>query len=130
MDSFSEVVIRGRLGANKKGEAFTEYRTPDLKYYWRFSVGVEKKKYLKESDTTVVEMDWISCTCWDKRVVEHGYLDRGQVVQVTGRLTTYGEKVEGSELSKTRLAVVAERVQPVVDAKNSNWEPISSGSAR
>lgn len=129
MDSFADVVIRGRLGANKKGEPFTEYKTPDLKYYWRFSVGVEKKKYVKATDTTVIEMDWISCTCWDERLLQNGLLNRGAVVQVTGKLTTYPEKVEGVELQKTRLAVVAERVQLVVDEKNS-WGPIPSGSAR
>jgi single-stranded DNA-binding protein len=127
MESFSQVVIRGRLGSNKDGEVLT----PNLvqggtNKYWRFSVAVDKKRVDKTTRQTVVETDWISCTCWDERIV-HQNFHKGQLVQVTGKLTTYGEKVEGSDLLKTRLSVVAERVQPVMD-ESSSWEPIPSGS--
>lgn len=127
MDSFSQVQIRGRVSAAKTGEVLRQETTKDGKLYWRFSVGVERKGYDKATRQAVVETDWISCTCWDERIVAQ-HLQRGDVVLVTGRLITYGEKVEGSDLPKTRLAVVAERVQKVVD-ENSSWEPIPSGSA-
>ncbi len=121
MESFAEVVIRGRLGTNKEGEVLTKKTAGDSSY-WRFSVGVEKKRYIKATNTTVVGTDWISCTCWDERIVQKGFT-KNQFVQVTGKLTTYGEKVEGADFPKTRLAVVAERVQAVIDP-NESWDAV------
>ena len=128
MDSFSQVVIKGRLGSGKDGEVLKqEVVKGGTTLYWRFSVAVDKKRLDKVTKQTIVDTDWISCTCWDERIVGQNFR-KGEVVQVTGRLTTYGEKVEGSDLPKTRLAVVAERVQRVLD-ESSRWEPIPSGSA-
>lgn len=127
MESFAQVVIRGRLGSNKEGQVLTKKDIAGGGKYWRFSVGVEKKRYIKETDITVVGTDWISCTCWDDRILEGGFV-KGQVVQVTGKLTTYGEKVVGQELPKTRLAVMVERVQPVIDERD-NWGPLHTDTA-
>lgn len=127
MDSFSQVQIRGWIATGKTGDALRQETTNDGKLYWRFSVGVERKGYDKVTRQSVVETDWISCTCWDEKIVSLN-LQKGDVILVSGRLVTYGEKVEGSDLPKTRLAVVAERVQKVID-ENSSWAPIPSGSA-
>ncbi len=128
MDSFSQVVIKGRLGSGKDGDVLKQEQVKGgTTLYWRFSVAVDKKRLDKVTKQTIVDTDWISCTCWDERIVGQNF-KKGEVVQVTGRLTTYGEKVEGSDLPKTRLAVVAERVQRVMD-ESSSWEPIPSGSS-
>lgn len=133
MDSFSEVKIRGRVAAGKTkdgkpGDVLRQETTKDGRLYWRFSVGVERKRgYDKATGQSVVETDWFLCSCWDEKILSLN-LQKGDVVLVTGRLQTYGEKVEGSDLLKTRISVVAERVQKVIDP-NASWAPIPSGSA-
>lgn len=146
MDSFSEVVIVGKLagipiknpdGTLKKVEGkvqtredAVEQRKSDAnpnRLFFTFNVGVETKR--KDPDNpknTLVKMDWIDCICWDERIALQN-LKRGEVVKITGRLSSRTKKIEGAKDDITVTSVVAERVQRVID-QNASWEAVSSGS--
>jgi len=106
MVSFNSVVLAGHLARDPE----LRY-TPQGKAVCDFAMGVNRK-FTKANGEKVEEVAFVDVTAWDRTAEACGeYLAKGRAVLVAGHLIQDRWQDESTGQKRSKLRVVAERVQ-------------------